>query len=213
MFSANATKYSAAVLLGLGISFSIGLPTNAQTPPANGETTAPGPTPGDVKTLFYNKDTFFVPFTANQSFSNGVAASEVLLFVSGDRGASWQLYQRQPPSAKRFAFRAAADGEYWFAVRTNFGAAEPSAEGLDPQLKVVLDTAKPRLELSATFFSATQAARGGESPTRISIQNRCSWNTAAIQTESGSPSSPATCSRFRMDSGASRRGNSWSLHR
>ncbi len=110
-----------------------------------------------VQTLNYNKDTFYIPFDA-KTLARGMATTEVLLFVSGDRGASWQLYQRQAPTAKRFAFRAAIDGEYWFAVRTlDAESPEPSTDGLQPELKVVLDTKKPELDLSAALLSESEA--------------------------------------------------------
>lgn len=111
----------------------------------------------DVPTLNYNKDTFYVPFNADV-LSADIAATEVLLYVSGDKGDSWQLYQRQVPAAKRFAFRAAIDGEYWFAIRTLMSnESEPKTEGLQPELKVVLDTKKPELDLSAALLSPNEA--------------------------------------------------------
>ena len=110
-----------------------------------------------VPTLNYNKDTFYIPFNADV-LSPEITATEVLLFVSGDKGQSWQLYQRQAPSAKRFAFRAAIDGEYWFAVRTSMADnTEATTSGLEPELKVVLDTKKPELDLSAALLNASEA--------------------------------------------------------
>ena len=109
-------------------------------------------------TVHYNHDTFYIPFTAGTSISPELTAREVLLFVSGDRGASWQLYQRQAPSAARFAFRAAVDGEYWFAVRTLFGdQGTPSTDDMQAELKVVLDTLRPKLEMSAALMSPQEA--------------------------------------------------------
>lgn len=72
------------------------------------------------------------------------------LYVSGDRGATWQLYTRAEPTQRQFLFRAASDGEYWFAVRTvdRQGQARPP-KITAPGMRVAIDTAPPRLELSA----------------------------------------------------------------
>lgn len=159
----NATKCLATALGPLVALFLIGLPVHAQSPPANVETAdvpvavGGGAKTVGAKTLYYNMDTFYVPFTTSPGISDDLTAREMLLFVSGDQGASWQLYQRQSPSAKRFAFRAAVDGEFWFAVRTMFGETEPAAKDLEPELKVILDTEKPRLEVSATLLTEVQA--------------------------------------------------------
>ena len=75
MFLPNVTKSFAAVLARLVIPFMIGVPVHAQTPPTNVETTNVAvPTVTSAKldstkesratTLYYNKDTFYVPFTA-----------------------------------------------------------------------------------------------------------------------------------------------------
>lgn len=121
----------------------------------------PDSQPATAKKLTYNQNTFYIPFNAGTAITPDLSAKEVLLFVSGDKGASWQLYQRQAPAAQRFAFRAAIDGEYWFAVRTLFGDDEandlPPLQGVEPELKVQIDSEEPRLDMSAALINPKTA--------------------------------------------------------
>lgn len=95
---------------------------------------------------------FTIPFSVDASATDIV---EVQLLVSLDRGATWQLYLRQPASEKGFRFRGQRDGEYWFASRTidRLGQARPAGP-LDPQLIVVIDTTAPRLNLTVAAGAA-----------------------------------------------------------
>jgi hypothetical protein len=45
------------------------------------------------------------------------AVAEVQLWVSADRGKSWQLYESITPATDAFTFVAKKPGEYWFAPR------------------------------------------------------------------------------------------------
>jgi hypothetical protein len=96
---------------------------------------------------------FNVPFTINAS---APAPAEIQLYVSTDRGGSWKLYDRATPTAKQFAFRATADGEYWFALRTVAadGRANPPGPTYKPGVRVIVDTVEPQLEFEATVGAA-----------------------------------------------------------
>ena len=86
-------------------------------------------------------EVFYIPFSVTSA-----AADQMLeLFVSGNQGASWQLYQQQPASAGKFSFRAADDGEFWFAVRVADGRAQMPQPMFAPELKVAVDRAQPAL--------------------------------------------------------------------
>ena len=93
---------------------------------------------------------FAIPFRITPPENPNQAPREVQLYVSGDRGATWQLYTRAEPTQRQFLFRAASDGEYWFAVRTvdRQGQGRP-AKITAPGMRVAIDTTPPRLELSA----------------------------------------------------------------
>ncbi len=98
------------------------------------------------------QSSFAIPFSVNAS---GKQPREVQLFVSTDQGPQWSKYASADPTAKEFLFRCAGDGEYWFAVRTidDKGERHPSTP-LVPQLKVLVDTAPPKLEFNAQVGAA-----------------------------------------------------------
>ena len=96
--------------------------------------------------IFWRKNRLPIPFNVDSTSD----AREVQLYVSSNRGGVWQLYDRKAPAARRFLFRAARDGEYWFASRTVHGEESPSGEEPQtPELRVVIDTTKPHLKLSS----------------------------------------------------------------
>jgi hypothetical protein len=103
----------------------------------------------DRSVVATRQNVFSIPFTlksADQERNPG----EVSLYVSGDLGQQWALYQRQPADAGRFHFRAGQDGQFWFAVRTGAHQDTPAiTQGLEPELKVIVDTAQPQMEFWA----------------------------------------------------------------
>jgi hypothetical protein len=113
---------------------------------------------------------FTIPFSVDPTAADIV---EVQLLVSLDRGATWQLYLRQPPTEKGFRFRGQRDGEYWFASRTidRLGQARPAGP-LEPQLIVVIDTTAPRLNLTVAAGAAGEIqARWEMSDERLAPQS------------------------------------------
>jgi hypothetical protein len=89
-----------------------------------------------------------IPFSVAQPDKQTM---EVLLFVSHDYGANWVLYNRQPATLGQFAFRTNRDGEYWFASRTiPVGTVISAGATFRPELRVIVDTAAPRLDVQAT---------------------------------------------------------------
>lgn len=86
---------------------------------------------------------FSIPFFISDP---AVAPSEVLLYVSGDRGKTWKLYQRRSANAGKFDFRAGEDGEFWFVVGTDRNPIVPQ-EGTSPDKRVIVDNEQPEVEL------------------------------------------------------------------
>lgn len=72
---------------------------------------------------------------------------EYQLLYSHDRGLNWHHYQSRKPEDEVFQFRAAGDGEYWFAMRTidRNGIARPSGQPAQAELMVAIDTTEPEL--------------------------------------------------------------------
>lgn len=106
-------------------------------------TTLPDPVP--------TRQTYFsIPFTVPPPADASQAPVEVRLYVSADAGGSWALAAHVDPRQKSFSFRAPRDGEYWFAIRTvdRAGHIRPEHSG-GPELRVIIDTLPPHLELTA----------------------------------------------------------------
>lgn len=121
-----------AVLLG-----ALGLATVASAQPAP---TVP---------IHTNKTRFRIPFRFDPAELQRLGAREIRLFVSTDGGRDWKPGGSVSPDARRFDYRADADGEYWFAVRTvdAGGRLHPGGPIDIPALKVVVDTTDPRLSV------------------------------------------------------------------
>ena len=67
--------------------------------------------------IYWKQHLFLIPYQWGSAAEPG-AARAVWLFVSKDRGASWQKISEAKPDVKAFNYRAEGDGEYWFASRT-----------------------------------------------------------------------------------------------
>ncbi|MCR4412377.1 MAG: hypothetical protein NUV77_08135 [Thermoguttaceae bacterium] len=100
---------------------------------------------------------FSIPFRIDPQAGAASSVTEVHLYVSDNRGATWRLESRVEPAAGAFPFRAPKDGEYWFAIHTlsRSGPLRPPATDR-PGLRVVVDTVPPGLQLQA------RRGRGGE---------------------------------------------------
>ena len=111
----------------------------------------------DVSGVIYlRKRAFPVPFNVG---SGGQNLESLQLYVSRDSGRTWQSAATAPPEQGRFQFAAERDGSYWFAVQTTDKAGRVFPLGMDgatPNLKVVVDTTPPVVELRPL------ASRGNE---------------------------------------------------
>ncbi len=124
-------------MLGWALALSVGAPL------ARADDTLP-PTPR----IYHKANKFKIPF--NVAPSDRARLREVHLWFSPDRGGTWDVAERATPDRTFFLFQAPNDGEYWFAVRTKdaSGRLYPSDEdGVEPSLKVVVDTTPPSLVL------------------------------------------------------------------
>lgn len=123
------------------------------------QATAPGQSaaPGLPEPIATRQTTFSIPFRIDRPADPAREPVEVRLLVSVDRGARWQVYSTVPPTQKYFLFQGSGDGEYWFVIQTldRSGQLRPAAAGT-PGLRVVVDTALPKLQLSAERGNAGQ---------------------------------------------------------
>ncbi len=120
-------------------------PTNPQTPryapPAPSQTPTSLPRP-----ILTRQQEFSIPYQMTPNHS----AREVQLFVSHDQGRHWRLISRGQPHLHSFRYRAPSDGEYSFAIRTLHDGGQHLPPGpMQAELRVVVDTLAPRLDLVA----------------------------------------------------------------
>lgn len=117
-------------------------------------TTSEAEPPAVEPPLATNRRSFFIPVTVDPPTSEHVP-KEVHLLVSSDRGKTWSTAARHGAASKGFAFRAQADGEYWFASRTldAQGKAKPAGQ-TEAELQIVIDTAQPKIELDAAVAAS-----------------------------------------------------------
>ena len=98
--------------------------------------------PGLPQPVLTSNRLFAIPFYLNP---NSRTPQRVVLFVSGDKGQSWTLYQRRTAQFRKFDFHAGEDGEYWFVVRT---AEQPHPNAVTlPEKIVIVDQQKPELDM------------------------------------------------------------------
>ena len=87
---------------------------------------------------------------------------ELRLFVSRDRGKTWQLSGRITPDQTSFVFRAPEDGLFWFSVLVveKDGSTDPPREtDLQPGLKVRVEPAS-----QPSYVKTASASEPGSGP-------------------------------------------------
>jgi hypothetical protein len=108
-----------------------------------------GQAPADL--VYFNQRAMKIPIDIEPARRREV--KEFILYVSADRGKSWDPSAREAPDKEFFAFRAPADGEYWFriAAKNLQGRQEPeNIYAGPPQQKVLIDTLhKPSLRIAS----------------------------------------------------------------
>lgn len=144
---------------------------------------------------------FAIPFQMNDTSRQSRDPVRVLLYVSTNRGATWELNAQTEATKQQFLFRAGGDGEFWFILRTSLGG-EPSQPrpGEPPGLRVVVDTVPPKLDLFAERGPGGQAvvrwkiAEPNFNPESLKIQYRVGgeqpWQTVAIDRPSDAAPGP-----------------------
>ncbi len=100
--------------------------------------------------IYWRQTLFSIPFQVERSGQTKQEPVEVQLYVSPDRGAHWDNWRQAPPKKGYFLFKAGADGEYWFDVRTLDRSGQIRPQGPHaPKLIVIVDTVPPKTQLTA----------------------------------------------------------------
>lgn len=99
---------------------------------------------------YWRTRVFFIPYQPTDAAPFASPVDKVQLLVSRGGDQQWAVLQEAEPRVRGFSYHAPVDGEYAFAVRTinRKGEATPATIA-QPQIRVVVDTAPPSLQLSA----------------------------------------------------------------
>lgn len=118
---------------------------------------SPGAAPALPRAIHTRQTLFAIPFRIDRPDRITQEPTEVQLYVSGDRGGHWDYYSKVEPIRQQFMFRAGVDGEYWFNIRTldKSGQTRPAGPAA-PGLRVIVDTAPPKLRFDAVRGDAGQ---------------------------------------------------------
>jgi hypothetical protein len=96
--------------------------------------------------IYWKQTRFMIPY--QWSAPGGLSAAQsVRLFISKDRGQTWQPLSEAKANVRGFTYHAEQDGEFWFSIRTidSLGRAWPN-EPYRPELRVIVDTTFPQIE-------------------------------------------------------------------
>jgi hypothetical protein len=100
------------------------------------------------KDIVYSRHSLFqIPFQAG---ADAGRLKQLQLFVSTDKGKSWQPSSVTAPNQRYFKFEAEHDGLYWFTVQTKDLEGRyfpPALDRAEPSLKVFVDTHPPVVKL------------------------------------------------------------------
>ncbi|MFV2067740.1 MAG: hypothetical protein ACC645_12270 [Pirellulales bacterium] len=186
------------VSLTLGLGGIIALADGPSRPGNARDNSRPGPPATAAAPVVLRQTTFNIPFTIN---SNVAAPIEIQLYVSTDRGATWSLYDRAPSQSGHFPFRAARDGEYWFALKTieERGQPVPRNPRFETGLRVLVDSTEPQLDFQARMGAAGEVIASWRAsdatlvPGSFKIETRADgggpWRQVAVDKQgAGTPS-------------------------
>jgi hypothetical protein len=137
----------------LAILFAWAAPLLGADGPPNGDSQAGPPR------IFNKGRNFRIPFKLNPE--GRARVKELHLLVSEDMGYHWRAVSKTFPDHPTFTFRAAHDGEYWFAVQilTIDGKVSPPMDAtVEPNMKVVVDIFPPSLLLEQDVRRGSRAA-------------------------------------------------------
>lgn len=106
---------------------------------------------GTLAPTFWKQPVFFIPYQVKGSGKLLDPVAKVQLLTSRTGANDWRTLEEAKPNVQGFSFHAPEDGEYWFALRhlDRRGRPWPNAE-VQPQMRIVVDTAKPTLRLEGS---------------------------------------------------------------
>ena len=98
--------------------------------------------------IYTAKRAFRVPLDLTDAERRQISA--IRLFISEDLGRTWIRHSDGQPDMKVVTFKAERDGAYWFTIALvdrNGQQVPPDVRGVEPGLKIVVDSTKPEMVL------------------------------------------------------------------
>ncbi len=112
---------------------------------------------GVAEPHYWKQRQFFIPYQPNPQDPQAGKVDKVQLLLSRDGGLQWAVLQEAEPHVRGFSYHAATDGDYAFALRMADRRGKYWPEQIaQPLLRVVVDSAPPMLELSASLDATGQ---------------------------------------------------------
>jgi hypothetical protein len=105
---------------------------------------------GPAREDFINARGFQIPISYEAKRREEIV--ELTLFVSRDRGQSWQVVGKKKPTEESFIYRAAEDGTYWFILQEEDHGHRFTPSDLmraRPNQSIVVDTVPPKIQMRA----------------------------------------------------------------
>jgi hypothetical protein len=133
-----------------------------------------------------NSPKFGIPITINQERKADIR--ELVLYVSKDKGHSWEPVERKTPDQKEFAYHAPSDGMDFFSVAivNQRGVQEPADVSKEPiGQKIVVDCTRPVIQLSTGERHGEEVAvkwqiwEDNPDPSTLKLEYRPADNPAA----------------------------------
>jgi hypothetical protein len=108
-----------------------------------------GPPADDVVPI--NQQSIKIPIHIDPARRSEI--QQLILFVSGDQGKTWNQQSIAGPDQEGFSYVAPVDGVYWFSICVvdKQGKRDPpNIYDVPPSQKVLIDTLRPQIRVSAT---------------------------------------------------------------
>ncbi len=108
--------------------------------------------PRALKPIYWQQRLFFIPYQVNRRDESLRSVAKVQLLISRDGMSDWRVIEQAEPNVQGFSYHAPEDGEYWFALRHLDQRGQPwPRAAVQPQMRIVVDSSLPTLELSAAL--------------------------------------------------------------
>lgn len=119
--------------------------------PAAGEAPQLPTAAAELTPIYWKQRIFQIPYQFNSENPLADRVDKVRLLLARQATGAWQVLQDAQPHVRGFSYYAPSDGEYLFAVQMvdRRGNAWPSG-AVKPQLRIVVDTQPPELQLRTT---------------------------------------------------------------